>query len=99
MKIKVKDLANSKYNLETRSTPLRIWTADWPSPKNVKLESYIINMNTSHKTNVNLNKYALWGEAEEINDFRKRVYGDKRPKKWGKGKKSGRRFDYKEIKK
>lgn len=95
----IKDLINPNYTLEIDSVPLRIWTADWPLPKNVKLKSYILNLNTSHKTNVNLNRYALWGEVENIKDFRKRTYKDKKPTQWGKGKKSGRRFDYTEIEK
>ncbi len=99
MLIKIKDLIHKEYNSENKSIPLRIWTSDWPLPKKIKFESYIIKLNTSHKTNVNLNRYALWGEVEEADEFRKRVYKSKNPSQWGKGKKSARRFDYKEIEK
>jgi len=94
MLVKIKDIIKTEHNLETKSVPLRIWTIDWPLPKKIKLENYTVNLNTSHKTNVNLNRYALWGEVENADDFRKRVYKDKKPAQWGKGKKSGRRFDY-----
>lgn len=97
MLIGISRLISKQDHQEIESIPLRIWTPDWPIPKRVKLEKYIVNLNTSHQTNVNLNRYALWGEVETITDFKKRVYGNKKPSQWGKGKKSGRRFDYKEY--
>ncbi|MCX6750294.1 MAG: LAGLIDADG family homing endonuclease [Candidatus Pacearchaeota archaeon] len=97
MKVKTWDLINLSYSLEVNSVPLRVWSIEWPLPEKIKFEGYIINLNTSHETNVNINRHALWGEVEKVNDFKKRVYGDKNPKQWGKGNKSGRRFDYKEI--
>lgn len=95
MKRVIYDFLNIKYNLELKSVPLRIWTPDWPIPKSTKLEQYKVIVDTSHKTNVSLDRYGLWGEVEKIRDFEKRVYGDKNPNSWGKGKKSGRRFEYK----
>jgi hypothetical protein len=97
MKVKIADLINIKYSLENKSIPLRVWDAEWPLPEKINFENYVVNLNTSHKTNVNLNRHALWGEVENADDFRKRVYKNKKPTQWGKGKKSGRRFDYKEI--
>lgn len=93
------NLISNKYKAEKKFVPLRIWTSDWPVPKKVRLERYIVNLNTSHKTNVNLNRYGLWGEIESIDIFKKRTYKNNNPCQWGKGKKSGRRFDYKQLEK
>lgn len=88
------NLFDNKYNLELISVPLRIWTPDWPIPNRLKLEKYKKNVNTNHKTNINLIRNGLWGSVEKILDFKKRTYRDKLPSMWGKGRKSGRRFEY-----
>lgn len=98
MKTSISNLIKNKYNLELKSVPLRIWTSDWPLPKKVRLEKYSLTTGTSHKTKISLNRYGLWGEIEEIKDFKKRAYKNKNPSSWGKGKKSGRRFKYKKEK-
>jgi len=96
MKIDFKNIIDKKnYIWEFKSVPLRIWTKDWPIPSKAKLKRYTVNLKTSHKTNAEVSRYALWGLIEDAKKFNKRTYKKHRTKQWGKGKKSGRRFDYK----
>lgn len=95
MLIKTKKLINKNYKFESDSVPLRIWTEDWPLPKEVKFEDYSLNVNTSKKTNFKLNCQGLWTEIETLDNFTKRTYKEKNPKQWGMGGKSRRRFEYK----
>jgi hypothetical protein len=95
MLVPIKELINNKYNLERSSVPIRTWSKEWFLPKKAKFENYSINVNTSKKTNVIINNYALWAEIENKKDFIQRTYKENAPKQWGKGQKSRRRFDYK----
>lgn len=98
MLINFQNFIKENHNLELKSVPLRIWTSDWPIPKKIELKTYSVNTTTAHKTNSNINRYSLWGEVESVKEFENRIYKNKKPSKWGKGKKSGRRFDYKRVK-
>lgn len=94
MLIDLKNFIPKNYKIETKSVPLRIWTNEWPLPKNIRFIPYKNKVRTSHKTNIVLINYGLFGAVETNKEYRKRIYKNKNPKKWGKGKKSGRRFDY-----
>lgn len=96
MLIETQNLIESKNSLESKTIPLRTWTSDWSVPKNVRIKRYISKQITSHKTEVKINRYALWGKIERAKQFIERTYKDN-PKQWGKGKKSGRRFEYNTI--
>lgn len=76
---------------------MRIWTKDWPIPSSIKLKKYSVDHKTSHNTNVRLSRFALWGLVEDVKEFKRRTYNKHEPIKWGKGKNSGRRFNYELI--
>ncbi len=100
MRLNLGDIINKRgaYKIESQSIPLRIWSKEWAVPNRIKLEKYSVSSTTSHKTQVEISRYSLWGIIGDPVEFEKMADNKNAPKKWGKGKESKRRFDYKLFK-
>ncbi len=94
MILDLKKFVPHKYCIENETIPLRVWTDDWPLPKKLRFIKYTTEVTTSHHTKVHIVNHGLFGAVESEKNFKNRIYKNKTPRKWGKGKKSGRRFDY-----
>lgn len=100
MKLNLKNLlSNFKFNVETKSIPLRVWTKQRGLPTELKLEKYQTNIKNNLGQIVQIKRYAIWGKMETVEEYIKRKR-HKKSKRWCKGsKKSSRRsFECKCIK-
>jgi len=82
--------------VEKKSLPLRLWYAQRGLPIEIKIGSYTIHQ-TTHRKKVKVNRIAIWGKMETLDEFQKRKR-HKKSKIWCKGSKGSNRrtFEWKE---